>query len=143
MIQALRTCSQKALCPSAGRMRLMRLCKTVLGKSRVSGSLALTLAAAFAQAEAKVVSTGAAELLLPQKTLLDVQTNAVCGRTVGVYFFPGELYGARKTVAAGSRLDVRKAGGRDLVAGAAFLEREGEDPLIECVEKRRTFRICS
>lgn len=76
--------------------------KTVVGNFRVLGLAGFAFVATWAWGGSRVVPTGAAELLLPQKTLLDVQTNAVCGRTVGVYFFPGELYGARKTVVAGT-----------------------------------------
>ena len=47
-------------------------------------------------------------LVLPGRTLSDVRTNAVSGRTVGAHFFPGELTGLRKTVVAGTAMRPEK-----------------------------------
>ncbi len=57
---------------------------------------------ALAGSAARIVPVDRPGLVLPGKTLADVQTNAVSGRTMGAHFFPGELTGMRKTVLAGT-----------------------------------------
>ena len=56
---------------------------TDAGNFRVLGLAGFAFVATWAWGGSRVVPTGAAELLLPQKTLLDVQTNAVCGKPFG------------------------------------------------------------